>query len=118
MIRSLYIAVLTIIVSLTAAATSANADAIGNWRKEAVKVVLDNKVYPRSAISREIEGRAMLLINVNADGTITGHQVLQPTGQSVLDREITKLVERVTLPALPSGTAQTSLVVPLTWSLD
>lgn len=100
-------------------ATAATADALGDWRKAVAKKVSENQVYPRSALAREIEGRAVLLIKVSKDGTIFEHKVLQPTGEQVLDREIPKLVKRVSpLPALPAGENDASLVLPLTWSIN
>lgn len=98
---------------------SLSAETLDEWRKQVISKITENRTYPRSALSREIEGRAMVLVMVNADGTITGHNVLQATGQAVLDREIPKIVKRSSpLPALPSGEQNQNLVVPITWSLN
>ena len=44
---------------------------------------------------------------------------MEGTGQDVLDREIPKLVKRLSpLPALPEGRTQLSFVLPLDWSLN
>lgn len=108
-----------LLVSSSVFTSTAHADALGDWRKEVVKKVAETRTYPRSAISREIEGRAMVLLKVAQDGTITAHQVLQPTGQQVLDREIPKLVSRLNpLPPLPAGEKDASLVVPISWVLE
>lgn len=100
-------------------APHAHADAMSDWREAVVKKVLENQTYPRSAVAQEIEGRAIVLLMINPDGSIKDHNVLQATGEIVLDREIPKIVQRSNpLPALPAGEAETTLVVPLTWSLN
>jgi len=103
------------IVSVPAAA---NTD-IASWKKAVVKQISKKQKYPRSAQVREIEGRAVIRINVNSDGTITSHEIVKSTGASILDREIPKLVKRLNpLPALPAGTPNASLQLPLDWSLN
>ncbi|TNE67964.1 MAG: TonB family protein [Alphaproteobacteria bacterium] len=92
--------------------------ALQNWTASVVKEVAKKQKYPRAAQVREIEGKAQIRLVVAADGTITSHEIVQATGQDVLDAEIPKLVERLNpLPALPAGTPEMSLVLPLQWSL-
>lgn len=107
------------LIAALAFQSAASADALNDWRQTAIKQLLSNKTYPRSALAKEIEGRAMVLVQVNANGEIANHRVMQPTGQSSLDREIPKIIQRATpLPKLPSGESSASLVVPLEWSLN
>jgi protein TonB len=101
------------------AATSVNADDMSGWKKAVAQKVAKKQKYPRSAISREIEGRAKVRLTVAADGAITAHEIVEPTGEKVLDREIPKLVSRLNpLPALPAGQAEFSFLLPLNWRLD
>ncbi len=98
-------------------AVSAN-ETMDTWRKAVMTMIAKNQRYPRSAVSREIEGNARVRLNITADGTITSHEIVSDTGETVLDREIPKLIDRLNpLPALPSG-KDMSIVIPLTWSLD
>jgi len=112
------------IFSVLAAAVvipSSTSFAVGDmtgWKKAVVKAVAKKQKYPRSAIAREIEGKAKVRLVVAADGSITSHEVVEPTGEAVLDKEIPKLVKRLNpFPALPSGQG-ISFTLPLSWSLD
>ena len=89
------------------------------WKSEVTKSVAKNQRYPRSALAREIEGKAKVRLTVNADGTIAKHEIIEPTGQSSLDNEIPRLVKRINpLPSLPEGRSELSFVLPLDWSLN
>jgi len=102
-----------------AASAPAHADDMKDWQIEVIKAVAKNQRYPRSAIAREIEGKAKVRLVVAADGTITSHEIVEATGEDVLDREIPKLVEKLSpLPALPGGQSELSFLLPLTWSLN
>lgn len=95
------------------------ADDMKSWQISLVKAVAKNQRYPRSAIAREIEGRAKVRLVVSADGTITSHEIVQDTGESILDAEIPKLVEKLNpLPALPDGKDSLTFVLPLNWTLN
>lgn len=105
--------------ALSIASAPAHADDMKKWQVEVIKAVAKNQRYPRSAIAREIEGRAKVRLVVAADGTITSHEVVEATGEEVLDREIPKLMEKLNpLPALPGGQDELSFLLPLTWSLN
>jgi len=98
-------------------ATPAQADMV-TWQKAVAKKVVKKQKYPRSAMAREIEGRATVRLNVIADGTIASHEILEETGENILDREIPKLINRLNpLPALPEGKDKISFVLPLNWRL-
>ncbi|MCJ9428076.1 energy transducer TonB [Kordiimonas marina] len=103
-------------VSLAGTAYAGAAD-MKAWRISVVKEIAKKQRYPRAAQVREIEGTAKVKIVVAADGTIKSSEVLQPTGKDVLDQEIPKLLKRLTLPALPAGESEMSLVLPLSWTL-
>jgi len=102
-----------------ATSISASAADMNSWKKAVAKKVAKKQKYPRAALAREIEGKAKIRLLVAADGSITTHEIVQETGESVLDREIPKLVKRLNpLPALPDDRTELSFVLPLSWSLN
>lgn len=97
---------------------SAQADDIKNWQVKIVKLVAKKQVYPRSAMRKELEGRAKVRVNIDRSGAIVSHEITQPTGQAVFDKEIPKLIGRINpLPAPPAALSdgQLSFVLPLSW---
>ena len=99
-------------------ATPAFADDMDGWKKAVVAKLVKNQKYPRSAQVRGIEGKAKVRLVVSADGSITAHEILESTGEDVLDNEIPKLVAKLNpLPALPAGQGDLSFILPLEWSL-
>ena len=112
-------AILSVTLLAFGASSGVAANDLGSWQKALIKKVMKKQTYPRSAISREIEGKAKVRIVVNASGEIMSHEVVEPTGEDVLDREIPKLVQKLNpLPALPDGRDELAIVLPLNWSLD
>lgn len=113
-------AALVAATTLFALTTQADAaDTMKSWQQALLRSVAQNQSYPRAALMREIEGRAKVRLIVAADGTITAHEVLEATGQDVLDREIPKLVAKLNpLPALPAGQTDMKVVLPLEWVLQ
>ena len=111
-------AALIVAFSLTAASAGA-ADDMKSWQRSVVMKIAKKQKYPRAALAREIEGKARVKLTVAADGTITSHEVTQPTGEAILDREIPKLMKRLSpLPTLPDGRESLTFVLPLDWSLN
>ena len=106
-----------VLFSFATAPAAATLD-MESWKKAVVKQVAKKQKYPRSAQVREIEGRAVVRLNIAADGTIQSHEIVESTGATVLDREIPKLVKRLNLPALPEGMNETTLRLPLDWRLN
>ncbi len=112
-------AALTVVLAFGMASAPAQALDMNGWKKAVIKKVAKKQKYPRSALAREIEGRAKVRLVVAADGAITTHEIVEETGQSVLDKEIPKLVARLNpLPSLPDGKTEMSFVLPLNWSLN
>ncbi|MFC3051511.1 energy transducer TonB [Kordiimonas pumila] len=117
-INTLILAVSTL-VAFGLISAPANAMDMNGWKQAVVKKVVENQTYPRSALAREIEGKAKVRLTVAANGSITSHEVVEQTGEDILDREIPKLVERLNpLPSLPDGQTELSFVLPLNWSLN
>lgn len=110
---------LSVTLAFGLATAPAQALDMNGWKKAVIKKVAKKQKYPRSALAREIEGKARVRLFVAADGAITNHEIVQETGQSVLDKEIPKLVSRLNpLPSLPEGKTEMSFVLPLNWSLN
>ena len=112
-------AAFAVLLSLFSTASVFAAEPLNAWRSQAVRKIVGNMTYPRSAVNREIEGRAMVKVIVNDSGEIAEHQIIQATGQAVLDREIPKILERANpLPTLPADAGTVTVMVPLVWALD
>jgi TonB family protein len=111
--------ILSCVFFLGATVQAAPSSDMTSWKKAVVKAISTKQKYPRSAQVREIEGRAKVRLIVSADGTITAHEIVEGTGQPVLDREIPKLVARLNpLPALPAGENGLNFIIPLEWALN
>jgi len=107
----------TALIAVSSQATAA--DTMQSWKVALLRAVSQNQSYPRAALMREIEGKAKVRLIVAADGTITAHEILEATGQDLLDREIPKLVAKLNpLPALPEGQTDMKIVLPLEWALQ
>lgn len=103
---------------VTGFSASAQASDIKQWQVKIVKLVAKKQVYPRAAMRKELEGRAKVRVNIDRSGAIVSHEVIAPTGHAVFDREIPKLIERISpLPSPPDalGDDQLSFVLPLSW---
>ncbi len=84
--------------------TPATAADMKGWKRKIAMVIAKKQVYPRSALMREIEGSAKVKVTVDASGKIVNYEIVQPTGQSVLDREIPRLIKRIDpLPKPPNA---------------
>lgn len=107
---------LLLAVSLVAPAVAAD---MATWQRSVAVKIAKKQKYPRAALARGIEGKARVKITILADGTITAHEITQPTGEAILDKEIPKLMRRLNpLPALPDGRESLTFVLPLDWSLN
>ncbi len=107
--------ILSSILMLSAPAYS---DDIGDWRKQVSKTFAKNHIYPRSAIAREIEGRARVQIIISRAGEVLDYEIIESSGEAVLDKTIPRLMKRVTpLPTPPSSLENSDLtfVIPITW---
>ncbi|TNE64266.1 MAG: TonB family protein [Alphaproteobacteria bacterium] len=97
----------------------ADADATTDWTNEVSKIVAAKQGYPRLAIARQIEGKAKVRLTVAADGTITNYEIVEPTGEEVLDQTIPKLIGKINpLPPLPDGQKEVTFILPLSWSIN
>lgn len=107
--------------SIAGVSSSVQADEIKDWRVSVVKQIAKKHIYPRSAISREIEGKARVRITMARSGEITNFEILEPTGQSILDKTIPKIIKKLSpLPEPPASLPddKLSFVIPFTWRLQ
>lgn len=118
-INKVFAVAIALTFAFGAVSTSASASDMNSWKKAVAKKVAKKQKYPRAALAREIEGKAKVRLVVAADGSISSHEVVQETGQAILDKEIGKLVQRLNpLPALPEDRTELSFVLPLSWTLN
>jgi len=97
------------------------ADDVQDWRKKLARKIAKKHIYPRSALSREIEGKARVKIVIDREGAITSYEIIQPSGESILDKAIPKMMKKLTpLPPPPPDLPASSLtlVIPITWRLQ
>ncbi|MCF6195871.1 MAG: TonB C-terminal domain-containing protein [Emcibacter sp.] len=98
--------------------TAHAASDIKKWQTKIVKLVAKKQVYPRSAMRKELEGRAKVRVSIDRTGAIVAHEIVTPTGLAVFDKEIPKLIKRINpLPKPPASLTdnQLSFVLPLSW---
>lgn len=103
---------------MVAFSANAQADDIRKWQTKIVKLIAKKQVYPRSAMRKELEGRAKVRIFIDRSGAIVRHEVETGTGLEVFDKEIPKLMKRINpLPTPPASLkeSQLSFVLPLSW---
>ncbi len=51
--------------------------------------------YPYEALRRNIQGNGLLLVEIDRQGTILSHELVQSTGSRLLDREIERVAREV-----------------------
>ena len=123
------LSVLRVFVSVTVAAfltvtgfvNSVHGADISGWQKEVSTKIAKKQTYPRAALRQELEGRAKVEINIDREGNIVAHVIKSSTGHDLLDREVPKLLKRVSpLPAPPADASdsQLTMVVPLAWAIQ
>ncbi|GIX17858.1 MAG: hypothetical protein KatS3mg119_2044 [Rhodothalassiaceae bacterium] len=107
-------------LAMTGTHSAAAAD-LSSWKREIAMVIAKKQVYPRSALMREIEGSAKVKVTVDASGKIVNYEIIEPTGEDVLDREIPRLIERIDpLPKPPAdaNADELTFIIPLAWRLQ
>ncbi|WP_374764773.1 energy transducer TonB [Yunchengibacter salinarum] len=115
------VALMAALVLLVLPLTGAGASPIQDWQKALVKTITEKHVYPRSALRRELEGSARVRVTIDRSGTITGYEIVKPTGEPVFDKLIPRLMDSFSpLPAPPDSLSDNNLtfVLPLSWNLQ
>lgn len=120
-IKGLVSVLVASIMTVVGFSSSAIAADIDIWQSEVGQAIAKKQVYPRAALRKEIEGKVRVEINIDRDGNIVAHSLKSSSGHEVLDREIPKLIKRVSpLPKPPADAKQNELtmVIPLAWTLQ
>ncbi|MEZ5758304.1 MAG: TonB family protein [Emcibacteraceae bacterium] len=108
------------LIAVTGFAATANAADISGWQNEVNEAIAKKQVYPRAALRKEIEGNVKVEIQVDREGNIVAQNIKTSSGEDILDREVPKLLKRVSpLPKPPADAADSQLtfVVPLAWTI-
>lgn len=119
--RVLVLSLVASFLSVTGLSTVASAADLGSWQKDVNNAIAKKQSYPRAALRKEIEGQVRVEINIDRDGNIVAHSLKSSSGHAVLDKEVPKLMKRVSpLPTPPASVNDNELtmVVPLAWSLQ
>ncbi|WCL54321.1 TonB family protein [Gimibacter soli] len=114
------LAVAGVLAATTVGVPGAMAD-VGAWRKAMVKHIIDKHIYPRSAIQQEVEGTAKVRLTIDRAGTIVTYEIVEPTGQAILDETIPQMLDRMNpVPPPPDDVPDSNLtfVLPLSWRLQ
>ncbi|MFQ5534299.1 MAG: energy transducer TonB [Sphingomonadales bacterium] len=115
------VTIISAVLGMFAAQGSFAADDRKAWFREVRKIVAKKQTYPRAALMRSIEGRAKLRVSIDREGAVQSFEVVEGTGHSVLDRELSRIAKRINpLPKPPSNFSDADLtfVIPLNWSLN
>jgi len=119
-VRRAIAAAMVVLVTGFTMSMPVRADAMSDWRHKLVQKIGKAHIYPRAAIAREIEGVAKVKVTIDRDGKITNYEVVEPTGQSVLDHVIPKIMKKLDpLPKPPASLSDANLtfVIPFAWRL-
>ena len=119
--KVLVLSIVASFLSVTGLTSVASAADLGTWQKDVNKAIAKKQSYPRAALRKEIEGQVRVEINVDREGNIVAHSLKTSSGHDVLDKEVPKLMKRVSpLPVPPAGVndSELTMVVPLAWSLQ
>ena len=99
----------------------AAAQDVKSWQSALAKKIAAKHVYPRSALMREIEGSAKVKVTIDRSGAIQNFEVVEATGQKILDNAIPKMMKRLDpLPAPPGDMDDSRLtfIIPISWRLN
>lgn len=120
-IKIMVSAIVATTLTLTGFVASVNAQDLQSWQKEVSEKIAKKQVYPRAALRKELEGKAIVEINVDREGNIVAHSLQSSTGHELLDKEVDKLIERANpLPKPPASVndSELTMVVPLAWAIQ
>lgn len=120
-IKTVVSVVVATVMTVVGLSSVANASDISEWQKDVSSAIAKKQSYPRAALRKSIEGKVKVEINVDREGNIVAHNVVSSSGHDVLDREVPKLMKRVSpLPKPPTSlsSGELKMVVPLAWAIQ
>lgn len=97
------------------AGLAAPAHAADTWVKEAESRLASARTYPRSAQVRKEAGTAVLSVQVDGNGLITGYKIAQSSGSDILDLEAERALDRIGQFSPTSNRQPHTATVRVTW---
>ena len=89
-----------------------------SWNDQVRKEIEEKHYYPRNALAQGIQGQVKVRLTVSTDGRVKGIQIVQSSGNDILDKDAFQLATRLKkLPAAPTAKGDLSIVVPLTYRI-
>ncbi len=91
-----------------------------NYQEAVASLLARAKRYPERALRRGVTGEATIRIEIRADGSLAGFEILRSAGASVLDEELRSMVDRASpFPSFPGDLQRQSLalVVPVAFTI-
>lgn len=106
-----------LLVGLAALASTAPALAHASdaWVAEAESRIADTRTYPRSAQVRKEAGTAVLTLQVDGNGLITGYRLARSSGSDILDREAERALDRISQFSPTANRQPRTATVRVTW---
>lgn len=93
-------------------------DTLQGWSDDVRREFAAKQRYPRRARQANIEGTVKVRVRVAPDGAISGYEIVERSGNDLLDTEALDLIARVDpLPAVPGAKVDQTFVIPLTFRL-
>ncbi|WP_308911250.1 energy transducer TonB [Pseudokordiimonas caeni] len=94
------------------------AQSLQEWRRAAARAFAKVQEYPVALYNQGIEGTARIQVAVDALGNIVSQELIQSSGNAVLDEESMSMLRRVgLLPELPEGTDSLRFTLPVTYRI-
>jgi len=87
------------------------------WQKDVSRILARNQGYPTQLIEEGIEGTVRVRVQIGMDGTILAQQIVESSGNPILDDEAVDLMRRISFPKLPENKESVSLTIPLSYRL-
>jgi len=87
------------------------------WQRDVSRILARNQGYPTQLIEEGIEGTVRVKVQIAMDGTIMAQQVVQSSGNPILDDEAIDLMRRISFPKLPENKESVSLTIPLSYRI-
>ncbi len=101
----------------TAAAVVIDEDLLlGEYKRDALQHIRKQLEYPARAWRLGLTGSGIIRARIGRDGALLGHELVQLTGQMILDNAMVTMLQRsLPLPALPAGvsTEELSIDIPV-----
>lgn len=95
------------------------AENIEEWAVKARKEIIQNQYYPKGAVNQGIEGSVKVRFDVSQRGLVKGVQIVETSGSDILDAQALKVAAKLDkLPTLPTGMAEHTFIVPITFQID